>query len=225
VWKSLRIHDGFLKPLDSRFQNYQKGNPGCFASYDDCSDIIVVSDYGGEHQQAGFHAYGFLIFDWQSSNKWWVQSSAVRGRFLAARDEEMAYKKLSNGNPERSAAKSSALRPLLEAANELNGIALTFLVSRRVESVLEKGGIQHLQTICDNLCVWRPATVEKLYRIEVFLAFLLAGLCLPEQRIYWLTDDDEIVANPDRIPTARKMLNVLSNFHVKRPLMLRSAHD
>lgn len=101
-------------------------------------------------------------------------------------------------------------------------MVITLLVSKRVESVLEPGGVKHLQEIAPRLADWEIGTIEKLYRIQTFLAFLLAGLCRSDQRTYWLTDDDEIAANPERLAIAANMLQCFSKSHFAREICLGS---
>ena len=111
----------------------------------------------------------------------------------------------------------------LEAANNINGLLITLLVKKRVQSVLEPGGVAYLREIEPSLADWKNETVEKLYRILGFLAFLHAGLCYSDQRTYWLTDNDEIAANPERLTSAVRMLQRISTDHFARRIHLGSA--
>jgi len=208
--------------LSRCFENYEADHPRCFPCLSECTDIIVASDDSGGHQAADFSAFSFLIFDWNASEKWSVLSSNVRERFLAHGNQEMGYKKLPNKNKNRALGKQRALVPFLEAADCINGMAITFLVSKRVGSVLEPGGVEYLQKIAPALAGWKLGTIEKLYRVQTFLAFLLAGLCRPGQRTYWLTDDDEIAANSKRVVAAAEMLRNFSRSHFARDILLGS---
>jgi len=49
-------------------------------------------------------------------------------------------------------------------------------------------------------------TFEKLFRVAQFVGFLVAGLSRVGQNIWWLTDEDEIVANEQRLQAAMKFL-------------------
>lgn len=218
IWmpvKSSRVD--LFNQLSRCFESYENKHPNCFPRLRGCTDIIVASDYSGEHKEADFSAYTFLVFDWNASQRWSIMSSDVRERFLSQGNREMAYKKLDDK------CRQQALVPFLKAADYINGLVITLLVSKRVESVLEPGGVAHLQQIAPSLADWKNGTVEKLYRIQTVLAFLHAGLCHPAQRTYWLTDNDEIAANPERLAIAANMLLCFSRSHFAREICLGSA--
>jgi hypothetical protein len=136
---------------------------------------------------------------------------------LSQGNREMAYKKLADK------CRQQALVPFLEAADDIHGLIITLLVSKRVQSVLELGGVAHLQQIVPALANWKTGTVEKLYRIQTWFAFLHTGLCDPAQRTCWLTDDDEIVGDTKRLATATNMLLSLSRCLFAHEIWLGSA--
>ena len=217
IWMPVKANNVvFFDQLSRCFEKHEKKHPNCFPDLRRCSDIVIASDYSGEHKEIGFSAFSFLLFDWDASEQWSIMSSSVRNRFLSQGKREMAYKKLRDQNKQR------ALLPFLEAADQIKGMVITLLVSKRVKSVIEPGGHAHLQKIVPALAGWKSSTIEKLYRVQTLLVFLLAGLCDPHQRIYWLTDDDEIVANPDRLMIAAKMLPCFSNLLFAHNLNLGS---
>jgi hypothetical protein len=150
----------------------------------DGTDVVVASDYSGEHKSVGFYAFSFVFVDWNASEQWSIASSTVRDKYLAVNNREMAYKKLGDAH------KQAALIPFLAAADQIPGLAITLLVSKRVDSVLEPGGVNYLRQLVPALTNWQDSTLEKLYRVESFLAFLLAGLCRSQQTIATLTDQE-----------------------------------
>jgi hypothetical protein len=219
IWKPVkpsRVGLDFFSQLNSYFENYEKKNPNCFPRLRGCKDIIIASDYSGEHEEVDFSAYSFLMFDWNASEQWSIASSDVRKRFLSEGNREMSYKRLADKCRQR------ALVPFLKAADHINGLVISLLVNKQIGSVLESGGVAHLQQIAPSLANWKEGAVEKLYRIQTFLAFLHAGLCNPEQRTYWLTDNDQIVANPSRHAVATNMLQCFSRSHFAREICLES---
>ena len=130
----------------------------------------------------------------------------------------MAYKKFKSDNKEGGRLK--ALTPFLQAADQIPGVIFTFLIEKQIGSVIEGDGINDLRNRIPALTNWADSNVEKLYRIQTFVGFLLAGLTRSDQSIYWITDEDAIVANPTYLAIARDLLPRFSKTHFKHDLKL-----
>ena len=96
-----------------------------------------------------------------------------------------------------------ALRPLLTTADCLLGHLTVFLVHRELRYLASnplafetwKAG-QGLQGR------WRPEAFEQLTRAAHLYSLLVSTFSRPDQNVTWITDEDQIVANDDRLTDA-----------------------
>ncbi len=146
-----------------------------------CSDLILASDYSGEHAQTEFQVYGLLATTRDSVFLDWEQARlAVRHKYLPNK-RRMSFKALND------ALRINAFADFLEAASLLNGVLLCVAVEKKHFLSPEfEYEFKHL---------WTPDTLQKLLRIGVFGGGLVDGLRGPNQRLHWITDDDAIVSN------------------------------
>ena len=122
IWKSIqRSSAGYLSDVSQCVEDYERKRPGCFPNLRDGTDVVVASDYSGEHKSVGFYAFSFVFVDWNASEQWSIASSTVRDKYLAVNNREMAYKKLGDWR------KQAALIPFLAAADQIPGLAITLL--------------------------------------------------------------------------------------------------
>lgn len=171
----------------------QRRDPRCLPNLHEASCLFVGSDYGGEHQNANYQTLTFLIADVAACARWVSVWAPWRKRLLPDR-RRMAYKSLNDG------LRARALFPLLETANRLPGLLVTFAFSRAIRSVFAADG--NLDTSQLEFAPLRefPAPVaEKFMRVTHVLGLLLAGLSAPGQDVLWVTDEDSIAANPARV--------------------------
>ncbi|MBE3124007.1 MAG: hypothetical protein IMZ65_04315 [Planctomycetes bacterium] len=117
----------------------------------------------------------------------------------------MSYKALNDKH------RQSALVPFLRIANAIPGILVTFIVDREIQNLFG-------QTVVDAVQVgiiprhWKPRTAEKMLRIGALGGLVVAGMSAPRQDLMWFTDEDDIVANEDRVrETTRLFGRVLAN--------------
>jgi hypothetical protein len=147
----------------------------------DGSDIVLGSDYSGEHARPEFQVLSFLLTTKRSVFcDWEPARMAVRRKLPDGR--RMSFKDLND------ALRINTLAEFLEAASLLNGLLVCVAVQK-----------SHTIPHClPNLMHdWTPDTLQKLLRICVFGGAFVDGLRALGQRLHWITDDDSIVANDD----------------------------
>jgi hypothetical protein len=152
------------------------------------SDLVLSSDYSGEHAAATHHVLSFLLADRPGILGWEPERRAIRRRFLGD-GRRIAFKGLADRQ------KQKAIGPFLASASSINGILFCVAVEKSISSLYWNG----LPTAVDiarlSGLAWAPAVFEKLFRILHFGSFLVSGLCRPGQNLHWITDEDAIVAN------------------------------
>lgn len=153
---------------------------------------IVVSDYSGQHRGATHEAYSFLVTTWESLEEWLGLRRDFRQRWLPD-GRRLSFKQL------REPLRRRAYPHFLDLAGCLRANLITFMISNRVGSVIE-GGPQALLTVWDD-CF--PAdtplgSVEKMYRLGLFVAMIQAGLREESQESVWISDHDETLDTYER---------------------------
>ena len=162
----------------------------------------VFSDYSGEGSGRYF-VYSVLVCGFNMRTPFEARTAEIRRRFNLG-SKEISYKDLKMGQMRR------ALRGYLAAADVLPGFLCTVAVDKRIESVFgtESDARRRLVTVLEGarLGMWKPGVAEKLLRVVHMAAYLVALLGRNGQRVFWMTDNDEIC------PTPSHHLNLLEAF-------------
>lgn len=167
--------------------------------------LVLLSDYAGSHVSATHEVYSFLLFSQGSMATWSLERSRVRGSVLG-RQRRMSYTRLSD------AKRRAAISPFLTAADSLNGVISSFIVSKGTGSLFLRTGTAE-GPLAEIVARWKAAVHERLERVFVFASFLLAGLSAPGQNVWWFSDEDEIFPNDERLRDATDLFaNYSSHF-------------
>lgn len=198
---------------DRNTVNFQLGNVESFGKFTypnlrDQSEFVLASDYSGEHQQPEFQVLSFLLTQESSIfGSWETARLNVRHRHLSD-GRRMAFKKLTD------ARRINALTEFLDAASLLNGLLVCVAVEK-THSLRNRGQLPPLQ---HN---WTVDTLEKLLRICVFGGGFVDGLRGNGQNLFWITDDDAIVATDHaKKDAARLMGSCLHPFPGEKPTVI-----
>ena len=153
--------------------------------------VGVFSDYGGEHKGAQYLTYSVLVctFDLRelfSEKIWEIRKAYNLG------SKEIAYKDFRMGQVLRALPNY-----LLTLSNYLPGFLLTLAVQKKAleqSSSASKEAISLLEESLKSIGVeGRKSRVnEKLARVVELVAFLTALLGKDGQKVFWMTDHDEI---------------------------------
>ncbi len=174
--------------------------------------LMVRSDYGGDHSRSGYRVYGFLVADADMSPLFPEAQRRFRGEFLPD-GRRMSYKALNDG------LRQKALAPLLNAVETFTGVCCVVIVHK---------DLRHMSTGSQSVDVWRnlhglrgrwatPA-FENMARIVRFVCLLLGAASRPNQHVTWITDEDEIVANDDRLTDVMNLMDLMACLYVEHPL-------
>lgn len=153
---------------------------------------LIVSDYSGQHRQATHEAYSFLLTTWNALEDWVPQREEFRLRWLPD-GRRLSFKQL------REPMRRRAFPHFLSLAGQLRANLVTFLIDRRIETFVE-GGPEALASALDD-CFPQgtpPGSVEKMYRVALFVAMLQAGLRKETQESVWISDHDETLDSFDK---------------------------
>lgn len=153
--------------------------------------VGVFSDYGGEHKGSRYLTYSVLVCtfdirDWLAATIWKIRKQ------YQLESKEIAYKDFRMGQILRALPDY-----LLTLDNYLPGFLLTLAVQKKAMEALSptsKDSRNLLEAALQSIGVEgrKPQVNEKLARIVELVAFLTALLGRDGQKVFWMTDHDEI---------------------------------
>lgn len=153
---------------------------------------VIISDYSGQHRQATHEVYSFLITTWETLQGWLPLRETFRNQWLPDK-RRISFKQL------REPVRRRAYPHFLELADTLPANLLTVMIDNRVGSFIG-GGPQALAEVFDDCFVpgSSPNSIEKIYRLALFIAMIQAGLRREDQRSLWVSDHDETLDTFDK---------------------------
>jgi hypothetical protein len=166
--------------------------------HNDVESLSVFSDYGGEHRESQYITYSVLVGGWNGLFSFFPEMQTLRGHFgLAEPYKEIAFKSLGY-SPLRT-----ALPQILRVADYLvPGLLCTLVVEKSLGTILTQDttpGRLSVQAILreNGFDVWKAKVSEKALRVAHLAAYLTSLLSRPGHKVFWMTDDDAIAANPE----------------------------
>lgn len=180
-------------PMYSRWLAERIRNLDGLPDFSDDKSIFVMSDYGGEHKNAAFNTYAFLISSVDKLSKFQRETHVLRDSHgLSDPFKKFAYKDLGYGPIARS------LREFLCIADQsIHGVLVTISVEKSVPSLFgpqKKTAQQGLVDLLSahGLGAWGHSEAEKLLRVCHPIAMFLAVLTHSGQKFLWMSDRDAI---------------------------------
>jgi hypothetical protein len=201
MWRQVsKANMGILGGLNDLFCTLQKQKPTIFPNFSNEGTIFAASDYSGQHKNAAYEAYSFVLTTPKRWQSWERHRLEVRSRFLTMR--RISFKVLED-------KKRWEMLPLfLAAAALLEGVTITILVNKTLGSLFSSSGTLDLnRPELARVSNWKIPVVEKMLRVTHFMALFIAGLSSEGQDLIWITDEDDIVANEVRL---REMTTMIS---------------
>ncbi|MGE5574106.1 MAG: hypothetical protein ACM3ZU_13995 [Bacteroidota bacterium] len=154
--------------------------------------LFLASDYGGEHKGARFETLSFLLIDLQYYWLWEELRTRLRSHTLPNR-RRMVFKSLSDR------ARRQAVVPFLRYANTLPGLLATIALDHGAIEILSEPLPESNDSPIGSLSNWSPSAFRKLSRVAQLGATLVAGMSAPGQNLLWVSDDDKIAPNREKL--------------------------
>ena len=168
-------------------------------------DLMLGSDYGGDHKKSLYKAYCFLVAD-SSPTCWLHRRKEIRKSYLSD-GRRLSFKRLDDPNRQK------ALVPFLQAADHLTGHIVAVLVDKRIKRLAtDENSLELMNTICPR-GKWNPESFEAMARKVHFFSLCLSLWANPGSNVTWITDEDEFVANEQRLDEAHKYAAKLSSLY------------
>jgi len=208
-WRALNKPDfGFMNLFSEMIESVERKERNAIPDLRDGDLFFVASDYSGEHDSAEYQSLSFLLADWQQCGAWEAMRRGLRGKYLAD-GRRMSFKTL------RDKRKMEALGSFLSAANTVVGLSVSILIDKRIDSLFrESGQIDLSEPGLEEFSHWKEKSFEKMLRVVHLVSFFLAGLSRAGQDVLWITDEDEIAANDDRLRQLTKLFGNVSGHYL-----------
>jgi hypothetical protein len=204
----------FMLNLSQCIKEFADVNPDRFPEIK--GDVLLItSDYSGSQKQSDFDVISILLSDFDNLGAWHTLRQSVRDEHL--RDgRRMSYKGLGDKYRQR------ALHPFLNAANVIPGLLFSVAISKKIRPLVMKPGeldelVEHYQ-LKGN---WDDRSLENMLRVANFVSFAAAGIFQNQEGVLWLTDHDELAANPLRISDVCNVLPFFELLHFRKRIGFR----
>jgi hypothetical protein len=156
------------------------------------SNILIGSDYGGDHRASDYEVLSFILADIEQSKRWDLERRQVRSSLLKD-GRRFAFKNLRDRNLSR------ALPRFICAADHISGLLVGILTHKNIGSLFKlTGRIMASDPEISGFPGWKPVIMERLLRVVHFISLFLAGLSRFSQDVLWITDEDAIAPNESK---------------------------
>lgn len=174
-------------------------------------DLIVTSDYGGEHGSATHRVYAFLVSQ-GLSRAWFEDMIDIRSTLLTD-GRRMSFKRVVDDRRMR------ALERYLEAADKLIGHLVVVAVDKRIKRLVCLENEFELFSAAFNLRArWNEQSFEDMARKAYFLTLCLSLWAIPNMNVDWITDQDQAVANDLRLDDFQQVAARMTGAYLQFPM-------
>ena len=190
IWKQIENENfGLANEISKQISLWEWTNPSLLIDVRQSTELLVACDIGGSHKDSAYESFSFLIGAINFGGEWEKLQKTIR-KTLLPDGRRMSYKSLGD------AIKAKSLIPFLEAANQYQGILVTFLIDKKIANLI---GDHKDKNVFPELVIaergWNKKVFHRLSLIASLGSMLVSGLSKTEQDILWVIDQDEIAAN------------------------------
>jgi hypothetical protein len=174
--------------------------------------LVVASDYSGGDRRSHYDVSVLVCMDVAGSERWEYARREVRRRYL--RDSRrMAYKNLADRR------RAKALTPFLSAADGIRGLCFAMIVNKAIKHLcLNEGDSDRMREAASLKAKWRDEELEVALRVTHVMSCLVGGLSAPGQNVYWVSDQDSLLANEARSQDLARLSSSFTSHYAKHTL-------
>jgi hypothetical protein len=208
VWKPLnRPEFGLTDAISDVIRQQEWKEPDALTSIRRGPTLILTSDYGGDHKGSQYESLSFLIADFIYCWLWDEFRQKIRKDILGD-SRRISFKALNDKR------RGKALVPFLRATNTIPGLLITFLIDKKIARLFsESASEDNDRNSIVKLGKWNQRSFSKLSRIGHLGAMLVACMSAPSQNLIWITDEDEIAPNVEKLTEATKLIGHYLNHY------------
>lgn len=171
--------------------------------------VYLASDSSGYEKTSDYLATSFVVIDLFNSNEWEAKRRYIRHTLLP-NNRRMSFKTLNDSH------RRNALIPFLDAANYIDGLLINFMLNKKIKCLVTYEGVfDKWKNILGLKWKWSEKQFKKMFEIAHFASILIGALGKDNQEIYWISDQDEIFANPIKHQDVSTILSGLGNIYIQ----------
>lgn len=185
VWNSFDVPEaGYVNLINDAIVAVERRTPTLFTRVDTGLQILA-SDYSGQHRGSTHDVYSFVVTTSNYLQDWLPLRDDFRRRWLPD-GRRLSFKQL------REPLRRRAYPHFLETCGAMRGNIITVMIDNKIRSLID-GGPVALATALDDCFVTNatPNSIEKIYRLALFVAMIVTGLRREDQPSLWISDHDE----------------------------------
>lgn len=161
-----------------------------FPDFSDSKKLIIACDYSGEHKESNYFTVSFILADFDKLTEFDQGRLYIRDKYNIG-ERRFEYKKIFHDK-----ITTRGLTGFLRSIDTIPGILLTFSINKEIEGLFEN--LDEIKSENDFFYEWNLDDLGKLLWTVHLGSLFIALLSKENQNIYWLSDNDNIVANLDR---------------------------
>lgn len=161
-----------------------------FPDFSDSKKLIIACDYSGEHKESNYFTVSFILADFHKLTEFDQGRLYFRDKYDIG-ERRFEYKKIF-----RDKITTKGLTGFLRSVDTIPGVLLNFSINKEIEGLFEN--LDEIKKENIFFHDWKLDDLGKLLWTVHLGSLFIALLSKENQNIYWLSDNDNIVANLDR---------------------------
>ena len=208
-----------FKLLNSSLEKRHQRKQLLLPNFENTDTVAIFSDYGGESKDSKYYTYSFVFVDYGELGFFSEKMSFIRKKYgMDNPRKEISFKDAHYGQMFRCIDEYLSF-----TNNTINGLVFTLAVDKEIASITGAIGKKELKQITEKLegyshGKWKPAMFEKSMRIIYTLTYFIKLLIPSGKKIFWMTDQDAIMANENKTEDTSKWLSNAINLCKNAPV-------
>lgn len=194
IWNNPTVQENTIfEGFSNSMKNFTNEYKTELTNFENANSLMCFSDYSGEEKEANYYVYSFIIFRTDNLISWNEKRIELRNKLLPD-NRRISYKNY------RDKVGRKYIEEFLKLANELSGYVVTFAFDKKLKSIFQDSSpIDFEIPEFKKYQTWTKDTIEKTFRITNLISFFVSGLSKRNQHLLWITDEDKIAPNKERV--------------------------
>lgn len=189
------VADALNAAIHARYVERPQG----FCSLANAKRLLLAADYSGDQSDSRYRTVGLLLANEEDLLAWKAKLTALRSSRLGRR--RLSYKDLRH-----DAIRWKSLRSFLPTLSPLRAYCLAVAIEKDLAPLVED--VANHKGLLAPLSTWPKAVRWKALDVAVVAAVLVTSTSPPDADFMFITDDDDVAANPRRLEEFVTLLNL-----------------